>query len=70
MAVEVGQQRKHPGNGSALNKADGYAVTLSKKVRYGVYNYNVTRKFTVFNIHFEIKNSVTRLRHRNIRGEM
>lgn len=31
MAVEVGQQRKNPGNESALNKADEYAVTLFKK---------------------------------------
>ena len=30
MAMEVVQQRKHPGNGSALNKADEYAGTLFK----------------------------------------
>lgn len=30
MAVEVGRQRKHPGNGTQLNEADEYTATVLK----------------------------------------
>lgn len=54
MAVEVGQQRKHPGNGSAFNKADEYAVTLFKSDLRHMY-YDLISNFLAFNFSLNSK---------------